>query len=54
MRHGASRQRLDPVLASDQFGVTRPLGPEELDRPVARHGVYPAFLHPQGFHGVNI
>ena len=42
MKHGISRQRLDPVLAPDQFGVARNLGPEDLDRHVARHGIYPA------------
>ena len=41
MKHGVSRQRLDPVLAPDQFGVARPLGPKDLDRCVTRHGVYP-------------
>ena len=32
MKHGVSRQRLDPVLAPDQFGVARCLGPKDLDR----------------------
>ena len=48
MKHGISRQRLDPVLAPDQFGVARPLGPKDLDRHVTRHGVYPAFPAPTG------
>ena len=48
MKHGISRQRLDPVLAPDQFGVARPLGPKDLDRHVTRHGVYPAFPAPMG------
>ena len=48
MKHGISRQRLDPVLASDQFGVAQPLGPEDLDRHVTRHGVYPSFPAPTG------
>ena len=30
-------------MAPDQFGVAKPLGPEDLDRPLTRHGVYPAF-----------
>ena len=28
------RQRVDPVLAPDQFSVARPLRPEDLDRQV--------------------
>ena len=48
MKCGISRQRLDPVLAPDQFGVARPLGPEDLDRHVTRHGIYPAFPAPMG------
>ena len=43
---GINRQRLDPVLASDQFGVARPLEPKDLDRCVTRHGVYPLFPAP--------
>ena len=35
-------------LAPDQFGVARLLGPEDLDRCVTRHGVYPAFPAPTG------
>ena len=34
MKHGINRQRPDPVMAPDQFGVTKPLGPEDLDRHV--------------------
>ena len=48
MKHGISRQRLDPVLAPDQFGVAQPLGPENLDKCVTRHGIYPSFLAPTG------
>ena len=48
MEHGISRQRLDPVLAPDQFGVAKPLGSEDLDRYVTRHGIYPAFPAPTG------
>ena len=48
MKSGISRQRLDPVLAPDQFGVARPLGLEDLDKSVTRHGVYPPFLVPTG------
>ena len=43
MKHGISRQTLDPVLTPDQFGVAQPLGPEDLDKHVTRHGVYPSF-----------
>ena len=48
MKHDISRQRIDPVLAPGQFGVAQPLGPEDLDRHVTRHGVYPSFLAPTG------
>ena len=48
MKCDISRQRIDPVLAPDQFGVARPLGPEDLDRHVTRHGIYPSFLAPTG------
>ena len=37
-----------PCLAPDQFSVAQPLGPEDLDRPVMRHSVYPSFLAPTG------
>ena len=30
-------------MAPDQFSVARLLGPEDLDRGVTRHGVYPSF-----------
>ena len=48
MKHDISRQRIDPVLAPDQFSVALPLGPKDLDRHVARHGVYPSFPAPTG------
>ena len=48
VKHGISRQRLDPVFAPDQFGVAKPSGPEDLDRHVTRHGIYPAFPAPTG------
>ena len=35
-------------MAPDQFGVVRPLGSEDLDRHVTRHGIYPAFPTPMG------
>ena len=46
MKHDISRQRIDPVLAPDQFSVAQPLGPEDLDRCVMRHGVYPVIPGP--------
>ena len=48
MKCGVSWQILDPVLAPDQFGVARPLGPKDLDRHVTRHGIYPSFLASTG------
>ena len=48
MRCGTNKQRLHPVLTSDQLGVAMPLGPEDLGRCVTRHGIYPAFLAPTG------
>ena len=48
MKHGVNRWSLDPVLAPDQFGVAKPLGPEDVDRCVTRHGIYPAFPAPIG------
>ena len=35
-------------MALDQFGVARPLGPEDLDTCVTRHGIYPSFPVPTG------
>ena len=48
MKGGVNRQRLDPVLALDQFGVAKPLGPEDLDRHVTRHGNLPSIPCPYG------
>ena len=42
MKHDITRQRVDPVLAPDQFSVVQPLGPEDLDRCVTQYGVYPS------------
>ena len=42
MKCGISRQRVEPVLAPDQFSVAQLLGPEDLDRHVTWHGVYPS------------
>ena len=43
-----SRQRLDPILAPDQFGMAQPLGLEDLDKHVTQHDVYPSFQAPAG------
>ena len=48
MKHDITRQRVDPVLAPDQFSIARPLGPEDLDRCVTWHGVYPSLPAPTG------
>ena len=48
MKHSVNSQRHDPVLAPDQFGVANPLGPEDLDRHVTRHGIYQVFTSPMG------
>ena len=48
MKCDISRQRIEPVLAPDQFSVAQSLGPEDLDRRVMRHGVYPSFPAPTG------
>ena len=42
------RQRVDPVLAPDQFSVARSLRPEDLDRQVTRYGIYPSLPAPNG------
>ena len=47
MRHNTVRQRVDPVLAPDQFSVARPLRPEDLDRRVTRYGIYPSLPAPK-------
>ena len=48
MRCNMVRQRCDPVLDPDQFSVARPLQPEDLDRRVTRHGIYPSLPVPNG------
>ena len=48
MKCDITRQRVDPVLDPDQFNVARPLGPEDLDRCVTQHGVYPSLPAPNG------
>ena len=48
MKHNTVRQKVDPVLAPDQFSVARPLRPEDLDRHVTQHGIYPLLPAPNG------
>ena len=47
MRCNNARQRVDPVLAPDQFSVARPLRPEDLDRQVTWYGIYPSLPAPK-------
>ena len=42
------RQRVNPVLAPDQFSIARSLCPEDLDRRVTRYGIYPSLPAPNG------
>ena len=42
------RQKVYHVLAPDQFSVARPLRPEDLDRCVTWHGIYPSLPAPNG------
>ena len=48
MKHNNVRQRVDPVLAPDQFSVAWPLAPEDLDRCVTQYGIYPSLPAPNG------
>ena len=48
MKHDITRRRVDPVLAPDQFIVARLLRPEDLDRHVTLHGIYPSLPAPNG------
>ena len=48
MKCDITRQRVDPVLAPDQFSVAGLLRPEDLDRCVTRHGIYPSLPAPNG------
>ena len=42
------RQRVDPLLAPDQFSIARLLKPKDLDRCVTHHGIYPSLPAPNG------
>ena len=44
MRHGKSKKPRD----SDHLGVAKPIRPEDLDRRVTRHGIYPSLPASQG------
>ena len=48
MKCDIARQQVDTVLAPNQFSVARPLRPEDLDRQVTQHGVYPSLPVPTG------
>ena len=48
LKHNNVRQKVDPVLAPDQFSVARLLKPEYLDRHVTCHGIYPSLPAPNG------
>ena len=48
MKYNNVRQRIDPVLAPDQFSIARPLRPKDLDRCVTHHGIYPLLPAPNG------
>ena len=48
MKCNTVRQKVDPVLAPDHFSVARPLRPEDLDRHVTQHGIYPLLPAPNG------
>ena len=42
MKRDMSRKRTDTVVAPDHLSVARPLRPEDLDRQVTHHGIYPS------------
>ena len=42
MKHDIARRRADSVLAPDHLSVAKPLRPEDLDRCVTQHGIYPS------------
>ena len=54
MRCNTVRQKVDPVLVPDQFSVARPLRPEDLDRHVTQHGIYPLLPALNGVPGVSM
>ena len=44
MKDGKSRKQMD----SDHLGVAKPIRPEDLDRCVTRHGIYPSLPASRG------
>ena len=42
MKWNMSRKRADAVVASDHLSVAKPLRPEDLDRRMTHHGIYPS------------
>ena len=42
MKRDISRRRADAVVAQDHLSVAKPLRPEDLDRQVTHHGIYPS------------
>ena len=48
MKCGITRWWVDPVLAPNQFSIVQLLRPEDLDRWVTQHGVYPSLPAPNG------
>ena len=42
MKHEMARRRTHSVVAPDHLSVAKPLRPEDLDRHVTRHGIYPS------------
>ena len=42
MKCDMARRRTDSVVAPDHLSVAKPLRPEDLDRHVTRHGIYPS------------
>ena len=48
MKHDIARRRTDSVLAPDHLSVAKPLRPEDLDRHVTRHGIYPSLTASPG------
>ena len=42
MKCDIARQRTDHILAPDHLSVARPLRPDDLNRCVTRHGIYPS------------
>ena len=42
MKHDMFRRRTDAIVAPDHLSVAKPLRPEDLDRRVTHHGIYPS------------